>query len=69
MDVWSFALAGLGLVQLWLSGSKLRANSVVGGVTSVTWFVYGLQSAQFGFLVSAVVFFGVHVRNWVRWNK
>ena len=69
MDVWSFVLAGLGLLQLWLSGSKLRVNSVVGGVTSVAWFVYGVQFGQWGFLVSAVVFFVVHVRNFVRWSK
>lgn len=69
MDIWSFVLAGLGLFQLWLSGSKLRVNSLVGGFTSVAWFVYGLDSGQFGFLVSAVVFFIVHVRNWIRWSK
>jgi len=69
MDVWSFVLAGLGLLQLWLSGSKLRVNSVVGGVTSVAWFIYGCQSGQFGFLISAIIFFSVHVRNFVRWSK
>jgi hypothetical protein len=69
MSYWSFVLAGLGLVQLWMSGSKRRSGFVVGMVTSVGWFWYGLDSAQFGFLVSAVVFFVVHVRNFVRWSK
>jgi hypothetical protein len=69
MDYWSFALAGLGLLQLWLSGSELRANSLVGGLTSVGWFAYGVQFQQWGFLVSAVVFLIVHVRNYVRWSK
>ena len=62
-------LAGGGLVQLWLSGSKRRVGFVVGMVTSLGWFIYGLQSRQFGFLISAVVFFVVHVRNFVRWSK
>ena len=69
MEFWSFVLAGLGLLQLWLAGSKLRVNSVVGGVTSVAWFAYGVVFEQWGFLVSAVVFFVVHVRNYVRWSK
>jgi hypothetical protein len=69
MDLWSFGLAGGGLVQLWLSGSKRRVGFVVGMLTSLGWFVYGWQSRQFGFLVSAVVFFVVHVRNFVRWSK
>jgi hypothetical protein len=69
MEFWSFALAGLGLVQLWLAGSKLRFNSVIGGFTSVVWFAYGVVFEQWGFLVSALVFFVVHVRNYVRWSK
>lgn len=69
MDVWSFGLAAGGLIQLWLSGSKSRLGFVVGMATSVGWFVYGLVSSQFGFLVSAVVFFIVHVRNFVRWSN
>ena len=62
-------LAGGGLLQLWLSGSKRRVGFVVGMATSLGWFCYGCQSRQFGFLVSAVVFFVVHVRNFVRWSK
>ena len=69
MSLWSFVLAAGGLVRLWLSGSKRRFGFVVGMLTSVGWFVYGLQSRQFGFLISAVVFFVVHVRNFVRWSK
>ena len=52
-------LAGGGLLQLWLSGSKRRVGFVVGMLTSVGWFCYGWQSRQFGFLVSAVI--------WVIW--
>jgi hypothetical protein len=69
MAYWSFILAGLGLLQLWLAGSKLRVNSVVGGATSVGWFAYGVQFEQWGFLISALVFLVVHVRNYVRWSK
>jgi hypothetical protein len=69
MAYWSFILAGLGLLQLWLAGSKLRVNSMVGGLTSVGWFVYGVQFEQWGFLISALVFLIVHVRNYVRWSK
>jgi diacylglycerol kinase len=69
MDYWSFVLAGLGLLQLWMSGSHLRTNSLVGGLTSVGWFFYGVQFQQWGFLISASVFLVVHVRNYVRWSK
>ena len=69
MTLWSFVLAGGGLIQLWMSGSKFRFGFVVGMLTSVGWFIYGVQSEQWGFLFSAVIFFVVHVRNYVRWSK
>jgi hypothetical protein len=68
MDMWSWLLAGLGLLQLWMSGSKLKANCVVGLITSACWFAYGLTFNQFGFLISATIFGAVHIRNWIRWN-
>jgi len=69
MLVWSFILAGLGLIQLWLSGSKFRFNSLVGMLTSFGWCCYGFQFGQWGFILSGLIFFVVHVRNWIRWSK
>lgn len=68
VSLWSFALAGLGILQIYLTGKKLRIGWVVGIGTSVLWFVYGLATAQYGFLISAVVFGAIHWKNWRVWG-
>lgn len=67
-DVWSWILASGGLLQLWLAGRRLRLAWVVGFVTSVLWGVFAVSTGSWGFLVSAVVFGFVHVRNWMLWG-
>lgn len=68
MSLWSFALAGLGIAQIVLTGRKLRIGWIVGMATSVLWFVYGLATDQYGFLISAIVFGAIHFRNWRAWS-
>jgi len=68
MSLWSFALAGLGIAQIVLTGRKLRIGWVVGMATSALWFVYGLATEQYGFLISAMVFGMIHYRNWRSWS-
>ena len=68
MSFWSFALAGLGILQIYLTGKKLRIGWVVGIATSVLWFIYGLATTQYGFLISAIVFGAVHYKNWQSWS-
>lgn len=68
-EAWSWVLAAGGLGQLWLAGKKLRSAWVVGFVTSCLWAVFAVMTGSWGFLVSAVVFGFVHVRNWLLWSK
>ena len=69
MSLWSFALAGLGIAQIYLTGKKIRFGWIVGVITSALWFIYGIVTAQYGFLISAVVFGSIHIRNWIDWGQ
>lgn len=68
MSLWSFVLAGLGILQIYLTGEKLRIGWLVGIATSVLWFAYGIVTDQYGFLISAIVFGVTHYRNWKLWQ-
>lgn len=68
MSLWSFALAALGIAQIVLTGKKLRVGWIVGIATSCLWFVYAFATAQYGFVISAIVFGWLHFRNWRAWN-
>jgi nicotinamide riboside transporter PnuC len=68
MDPWSFALAGLGILQIHLTGKKRRIGWIVGLFTSALWLIYGATTEQYGFIISALVFGWFHWKNWVAWR-
>ena len=68
MSLWSFALAALGILQIWLTGKKLRVGWIIGLATSALWFVYGFATEQYGFIISALVFGAIHFKNWRAWS-
>ena len=68
MSLWSFALAGLGIAQIYLTGKRIRFGWIVGLLTSALWCVYALATDQYGFIASAAVFAALHYRNWKEWG-
>lgn len=64
--IWSAALAGVGIVGLWLAGSQRRAGWAVGFAAQLLWIVFALVSGQYGFIVSAVAYGFVYARNFWR---
>jgi nicotinamide riboside transporter PnuC len=67
--LWSYILAGLGVLSIYLTGKKLKSGWLVGLANSGLWIVYGLLTQQYGFLVSAIVFIYVQYRNYAAWAK
>jgi nicotinamide riboside transporter PnuC len=67
--MWSYLLAGLGVLSLYLTGKKLKSGWVVGLVNSGLWIIYALTSNQYGFIVSAVVFIVVQYKNYLAWDR
>jgi nicotinamide riboside transporter PnuC len=67
--MWSYLLAGLGVLSLYLTGKKLKSGWVVGLVNSGLWIIYGLTSNQYGFILSAVVFIVVQYKNYLAWDR
>lgn len=68
-DLWSWVLAGLGIVQIYLTGKKRRIGWVVGFITSCMWATYAVLFGAWGFLFSAAVFGWIHVKNWLDWGE
>lgn len=67
--LWSYTLAGLGVISLILTGKKLKSGWVVGLINSGLWVIYALTTNQPGFLISSAVFITVQARNWFAWDK
>jgi nicotinamide riboside transporter PnuC len=67
--LWSYVLAGLGILSLYLTGKKMKSGWIVGLINSGLWIVYGITSNQFGFIISAVFFIAVQLKNYLSWRK
>jgi nicotinamide riboside transporter PnuC len=67
--LWSYVLAGLGVLSLYLTGKKLKSGWVVGIVNSGLWMAYAIVTNQLGFLLSAFVFVAVQIKNYLKWAK
>jgi nicotinamide riboside transporter PnuC len=67
--IWSFTLAGLGVISLILTGRKQKSGWIVGLINSGLWVIYALTTNQPGFLISSAVFITVQARNYIAWAK
>lgn len=61
---WSWLLAAVGLVGLWLAGSGRRGGWAVGIAAQGLWIAYAVATAQWGFIATAVAYAAVYARNW-----
>lgn len=67
-EYWSWSLTALGLVGLWLAGSKRRVGWVFGIAVQPVWIVFAIATHQYGFVLSAAMYGLVYARNWWRWH-
>lgn len=66
---WSWLLAAIGVLGLWLAGSRRRIGWAVGFVAQALWVAYALQTHQYGFVASALAYGTVYARNWIAWSR
>ena len=67
--MWSYTLAGLGVLSLYLTGKKLKSGWLIGLVNSGLWIIYGWTTNQYGFILSALVFIAVQYKNYLAWAR
>lgn len=66
---WSWLLTAIGVLGLFLAGSKRKLGWAVGISAQVLWVAYALATEQYGFLASAAAYGWVYSRNWLRWRR
>lgn len=64
----SFLLPAIAFVGLWLLNNKDRTGWAVNGGAQILWLSFGLYTHQYGFAVSAPLFFFINLRGWIKWQ-
>jgi hypothetical protein len=67
--IWSIALAGVGILGIYLAGSKNIWGWAVSFGAQAAWVAFALVTAQYGFILSALAYGWVYGRNFLRWRR
>jgi hypothetical protein len=69
MELWSWALAAVGVVGIYFVGKKTLWGWFVLLFNEILWTVYAVVTEQYGFIVSAIAYAVVYVSAYVSWKK
>lgn len=67
--VWSFVLAAIGILGLYLAGSKNLWGWAVSFSAQLLWLIFAIVTHQYGFILSAFAYGYVYARNYALWRK
>lgn len=60
---WSWALAAVGLLGMWLAGTGKRIGWTIGALGQLVWIAYAIATGQYGFVLTALAYAFVYLRN------
>lgn len=69
MEFWSWLLTAVGILGLFLAGSRNKVGWLIGLFAQVLWLIFGITTEQYGFIFSAFAYGFVYVRNYLRWRS
>jgi nicotinamide riboside transporter PnuC len=69
MVIWSFALAAVGILGIYVAGKKNAWGWFIGLAAQGLWVVFALVTGQYGFILSAVAYGIIYGKNWLAWRK
>lgn len=67
-EIFSWALAAVGITGVWITGNKSRWGWLLGVIYQLAWIVYAYLTRQYSFIVVCVVYTFVYVKNFLEWG-
>jgi hypothetical protein len=68
-EYWSWLLTIISVYGLWIVGSKKSLGWLVNLGSQVLWVLYAIDTKQYGFIVGAIAYGSVYLRNYLTWKK
>jgi hypothetical protein len=69
MELWSWALAVVGVVGIYFVGKKTLWGWFVLLFGESLWIIYAIVTQQYGFIVSAIAYAIVYISAYRNWKK
>jgi hypothetical protein len=66
---WSWILMVVGVISIYFSGKKYWWGWLIGVGSEILWFVYAIVTRQYGFIVFAIVYASVFLKNAIQWRN
>jgi hypothetical protein len=66
--IWSFVLAAIGILGLFLVTKKNYWGFAIGVFTQALWVCYAIVTHQYGFLITAVAYGFVYAKGFISWR-
>jgi hypothetical protein len=67
--IWSFVLAAVGVLGLYVAGRKRWQGWAIGLGAQVLWIAYAVVTKQWGFIASALAYGVVYGKNMITWRR
>lgn len=65
--LWSFTLAFIGILGIYLAGKNNKWGWALGIFAQVLWMVFAVVTHQYGFILSAIAYGWVYSLNFYKW--
>jgi uncharacterized membrane protein YciS (DUF1049 family) len=69
MEYWSYLLAFVGVLGIFLVGRKTIWGWPILFLNECLWIIYATTTKQYGFIVGAIVYGIVYVKSYVGWRQ
>lgn len=66
---WSWGLAAVGILGIYLAGKKLKSGWAVGIFAQLLWLAYAIATKQWGFLFTAFAYGSIYLKNYLAWRR
>lgn len=66
---WSWSLALVGLIGIYLSGKKRKSGWAWGIAVQALWITYAIVTEQYGFILGALGYTVAYARNYWLWRS
>jgi hypothetical protein len=68
-QIWSWILSFIGIAGFFLAGKKIWWAWYINIANQVLWSTYAIVTEQWGFIIGAIFYFAVFIRNAYLWTK